>query len=244
MAEVYVYDYIDAPGFGISAQDFVAEIKALNSPRVNLRLNSPGGDVFEGQTIYNAIRRHPAEWTAYVDGVAASIASVVALAADKVIMASNAMMMIHNPWALVAGSADEMRQTADVLDKVRSTLVGVYAEKTGQDADAIEAAMSAETWFTAEEAVDFGLADEMGAELAIAAADVSGLNYRHVPAILAKQPHPLEPSAADDERLEQDLDAIAARAKEEAEARRLLTTIDLDLAVLEPWEADERMESK
>ena len=158
-AEILIYEEIGM--WGISAKQFAADLKALGSLKsISLRLNSPGGSVFDGASIYNLLRQIDAEVTVYVDGLAASIASVIAMAGDKVVMADNALMMIHDPWSMVIGSADEMRQEADVLDKVKESLVTTYQNRTGMNRDEIAALMADETWLDAEEAVEFGFADE------------------------------------------------------------------------------------
>lgn len=158
-AEVMIYDEIGL--WGVQAKDFVDEINSLNVKAIDLRLNTPGGSVFDGNAIYNAIKRHPAEVTVHIDGLAASMGSLIALAGDRVVMAANALYMIHNPWTIALGDAAEMRATADILDKLRDGLVGTYAAKTGMEIDEITAAMDAETWYTAEEAQAAGFVDEI-----------------------------------------------------------------------------------
>lgn len=168
VGEIQIYDYIDA--YGVNARTFQKDLKALGEiSQINVRLNSPGGDVFEGNTIYNILKSHKAKVTVYVDGLAASIASVIAMAGDTVIMPANAMMMIHEPWSGAVGNADDMRKTADVLDKVSKTLIAAYQAKTGMDEAEIKSIMAEETWFTAEEAVEAGFADEVIDEVKIAA---------------------------------------------------------------------------
>lgn len=190
VAEVFIYDDIGEGWFteGVTAKKFVEELKGITAPQIDLHLNSPGGSVFDGVAIYNALKRHPATVTTYVDGLAASIASVIALAGEKVVMASNALFMIHNPWGAVQGTAEEMRKMADVLDKVRDTLVGTYVDKTGMAEADVVAAMDAETWYTASEALDAGFVDTVGVELAVAASVdlmqiAARLPFHHVPDI-------------------------------------------------------------
>jgi ATP-dependent Clp endopeptidase proteolytic subunit ClpP len=233
--EIWIYDEIGADifGDGLSAKSFVKDLSKVKADAISLHINSPGGDVFEGQAIYNALRRHPAHVTSYVDGVAASIASVVALAADEVVMASNAMFMIHEPWAAVIGTAGDMRSTADVLEKIRGSLVEIYAERSSRDPEAIAEAMAAETWLSAEEASDWGFADVVGDELKVAARfDWNALGYRKVPDILAAAE-----TAEDDAAFSQALDEAAERIGQvQQETGRLLSVIDLALAETEPWE--------
>ena len=157
---IEIYDEIGA--FGIGAGEFSAALKALGTvSRITVSINSPGGEVFAGLSIYNMLKRHPAHITARVDGVAASIASVIAMAGDETIMPENAMMMIYNPAGGVLGSSEDMREMADALDKISGSLVSSYASKTGLAREKIEAIMAAETWLTAAEAVDLGFADKM-----------------------------------------------------------------------------------
>lgn len=190
VAEVYIYDQIGENWFGegVTAKSFVEEINALKVARIDLHLNSPGGSVFDGVAIHNALLRHPAAVTTYIDGLAASIASVIALAGDKVVMADNALFMIHNPWGMAYGDSTEMRKYADTLDKIRDTLVNTYAAKTGMGRDEIVAALNAETWYTAQEAQAAGFADEVSEPLrAVASFDLSRFGFQHVPAARAPQ---------------------------------------------------------
>ena len=190
LAEVWIYEEIgtDFWGEGLTAKKFVEEIAALQVDHIALHINSPGGSVFDGQAIFNAIERHPASVTSYVDGVAASIASVIALAGDTVEMAQNALFMIHDPYGMAMGTSADMRQMAGVLDKVGETILGVYTRKSGGDPEEIAAAMHAETWYTANEALAAGYADTVGKPVKAAAMsrfDLKGMGYRHPPESLA-----------------------------------------------------------
>ena len=160
--EVLVYDAID--WLGVNAEDFVAELNAIDTPNINLRINSPGGDVFDGVAIAHALRQHPANVRTQVDGLAASISSIIALAGDEVTMAKGAFFMIHQPWSIALGNAADMRQTADLLDKIGSSLVATYQDATGLEADTLREWMDAETWLTDQEAVDNGFADRIAGE--------------------------------------------------------------------------------
>ena len=162
------------------------ELNAIKSPKIDMHINSPGGNVFDGAAIYNAVKRHEASVVSFIDGIAASIASVIALAGEKVIMAENALYMMHNPSGIVIGSADEMRKTADILDKVRDTMVGAYVGKSGQTEDEIKALLDAETFMSADEAKEAGFADEIGDEIDIAACAkfvpvLSKLGFKKIP---------------------------------------------------------------
>ncbi|MBG6292107.1 Clp protease ClpP, partial [Pseudomonas nitroreducens] len=138
VAEILLYDEIGA--WGISAQQFARELKALGDlQRIDLRVHSPGGDVFEGTAIYNLLKHHPARVDGYVDGLAASMATVVLMACDTVYIPENGMMMIHKPWGITGGDADDMRRYVDLLDKIEDTMVTAYASKTGKSADEIKA---------------------------------------------------------------------------------------------------------
>lgn len=185
-AEVWIYEQIGEDWFseGVTAKRFCQDLAGLKVDAIDLHINSPGGSVFDGQAIYNALVRHPASVTTYIDGLAASIASVIALAGDQVVMSDNALFMIHNPWGFAQGSADEMRKCADVLDKCRDTIVNVYAKKCGLGDQAIMAAMDAETWMTAEEAKAFGFVDQInsGSQLSnLASFDLKAMGFRRAP---------------------------------------------------------------
>lgn len=186
-AEIFIYEQIGEDwwtGEGVTAKNFCKEVAALKVANIDLHINSPGGSVFDGQAIYNALKRHPANVTTYIDGLAASIASVIALAGNKVVMAANSLFMIHNPWGVTQGTSDEMRKYADVLDKVRDTIVTVYREKCGLPDAEIIAAMDSETWMSADEAVAFGFVDEISQEMkmaALATFDFKALGFKNPP---------------------------------------------------------------
>ena len=171
-AEIWIYEQIGEDfwtGDGITSKSFQKELSAIKASQIDLHINSPGGEVFDGITIYNLIKQHPANVTTYIDGLAASIASVIALAGDTVIMAENALYMIHNPWGFAMGDANEMRKTADLLDKVAGSLITAYTSKTGQKDEDIQALLDAETWMTAQEAKDAGFIDEISEQMDLAA---------------------------------------------------------------------------
>ena len=184
-AEVWIYEQIGEDWFseGVAAKTFCKDLAALKVSNIDLHINSPGGSVFDGQAIYNALVRHPATVTTYVDGLAASIASVIALAGDKVCMADNALFMIHNPWGIAQGNSADLRQYADVLDKVRETIVNVYGKKCTMGVAEIIAAMDAETWLTAAEAQAFGFVDEVttGTAANACAYDFKALGFHNAP---------------------------------------------------------------
>jgi ATP-dependent Clp endopeptidase proteolytic subunit ClpP len=187
-ADVFLYDEIG--GFGVNARDFISQIRASGAKKINLRINSPGGSVFDGLAIYNFLKEQ--DVTVQVDGLAASIASIIAMAGKEVRIASNGFLMIHNPWGGAMGDSEEMRQTADLLDKIRDSLVGTYAKKTGKDAETIKRWMDEETWFSAEEAKENGFVDTITDEVAFSA---SVRSFKKAPAILNK-PSTTAPDAA------------------------------------------------
>jgi ATP-dependent Clp endopeptidase proteolytic subunit ClpP len=197
-AKIYIYDVI--AWYAVNADDFVKDLNQVTAKKIELHVNSPGGDVFEGITIYNALRAHPAEVETCVDGLAASIASVIALAGTKVRIAEGAFFMVHNPAAGVWGEAKDLRHTADVLDKVGDSIAGIYAAATGRSVKEMLEAMEAETWYGAAEAMEFGFADQVDGAAADTAAEARwDLSvYNRVPAELAAKAAaaatPAEPS--------------------------------------------------
>ncbi|MDE3955421.1 Clp protease ClpP [Glaesserella parasuis] len=159
-AEISIMDEIG--GWGISAQQFAKDLKNLGDLKhIDLHIHSPGGSVFDGIAIYNLLKNHPASKTVYIDGLAASMASVIAMLGDPVIMPKNAMMMIHKPWGIQGGDAEDMRKYADLLDKIENTLIPAYAEKTGKSPEELAEMLKEETWLTAEECVEQGFADKL-----------------------------------------------------------------------------------
>ena len=149
-------------GDEITPKDFKADLDALGDiSTLNVYINSPGGDVFAGQAIHSMLKRHSATVHVYVDGLAASIASVIAMAGDKIIIPENAMIMIHNPWTVTAGNAADLREVADRLDKINETIKSTYLSKAKINEAKLTELMDAETWLSAREAVDYGFADEI-----------------------------------------------------------------------------------
>ena len=193
--EIWLYDVVGADPFfgGMSAKMFNEELVKLGKvDTINLRINSPGGDVFDGVAIYNTLKRHPARIEVDIDGVAASIASIIAMAGDEIRIASNALFMAHNPFGMTRGTAEDMRQTADLLDTVKVTLVDTYVKRTGEQPSVISAFMDAESWFTADEAVRYGFADRITEEQKIAACYNFDLkNFKNPPKELVAGSTPL-----------------------------------------------------
>lgn len=159
-AEVYIYDAIGGM-WGISAAQFIADIKAIKSPVIHLRVNSPGGEVDAARAIATAIAQHPAKVIAHVDGLAASSASFLILAADEIEMSAGAFVMVHAPWSMTVGNAADHTATAQLLEKYGDAMAADYSRRTGKDEKTVRAWMAAETWFSADEAVAAGLADRV-----------------------------------------------------------------------------------
>jgi ATP-dependent Clp endopeptidase proteolytic subunit ClpP len=156
-------------GSGLSAKQFSDVLNEIGNGPLLVEINSPGGNVWDGLSIYNQLRGRKAPVTTRVVGIAASIASIIALAGDRVEMADAALMMIHDPSGMASGTSEDMRKMADALDQHAKVLVGVYAKKTGRSPESIRAAMKSETWFTTAEALAFGLVDKPIKQLAMAA---------------------------------------------------------------------------
>jgi ATP-dependent Clp protease protease subunit len=179
-AEILIYDEIGA--YGVSAKSFLADLGELDSNApLELRLNSPGGSVFDAVAIYNALKRHGGTVTVTIDGIAASAASYIAMAGDTVVMPENAFLMIHDPSGMVMGTASDMRSMAEALDKIAGSLVRGYAAKSGRPEEGIAALMAAETWLDAADALELGLADKVIEPVRIAASfDIT--RFRNAPA--------------------------------------------------------------
>jgi ATP-dependent protease ClpP protease subunit len=166
-AEISIYDQIG--GWGVTANDFIDQLKELGDVEtINLRIASGGGSIVEGNTIFNALQRHSAKVVTHIDSLAASMASVIAMAGDEIRMAENALLMIHNPWTMSMGGAEQLRKDADLLDKMEANIRTSYA-RSNLSAEELDAAMEAETYYTAAEALELGFIDAIdGANLAAA----------------------------------------------------------------------------
>lgn len=187
--EIWLYDPIGASFWGdsISAKMFQKELTALGKvDAITLHVNSPGGDVFDGFAIYNQLKQHPAKITVSIDGLAASIASIISMSGDTINIAANAMMMIHDPQGGAMGNADEMRRVAALLDTVKGNLAQTYVDRTSKPREQIEDWMAEETWLTADSAVEHGFADAI-----TEASNVTALfdpnKFRNVPEALRKR---------------------------------------------------------
>ena len=228
-AEILIYDEIgrDFWGEGIAAEDLVKELSELDVETIDVRINSMGGQVFEGLAIFNALDRHPATITTHVDGMAASIASIIALAGETVNIAENAFMMIHNPHGFSMGDANAMRKMADVLDTLAGSLADTYSAKTGKSEKVIRAMMDEETWFNSEEALEAGLVDEVTAKMDVAASfDIS--KFKSVrPDVVERMAAQIRPAAKSDDVA--DLEAkLAAIEAETARVEAATAALDSD----------------
>ena len=198
-ATVYLYDAIvateeEAEWYGgVSAQSFVKQLAGLEADTIHLRINSPGGSVFAGRAMETALRQHSAKVIVYVDGLAASAASFVAMAGDEIEMAQGAFFMIHKAWSMAWGNSDELRKEADLLDKVDGSLAKTYHDRTGLPEAELAEMMAAETWLDADEAVAKGFADRVAESNAAQNRwDLSA--YQNAPAAPAAD-HPPAPAA-------------------------------------------------
>ncbi|MDA3937185.1 MAG: Clp protease ClpP [Actinomycetota bacterium] len=184
-AIIYLYGTIgqDWWGEGNSALDFAKELDELGGRDIELHINSGGGDVFEGYAIYSAIKRYSGKVTSYNDGLAASAASFIALAADEYVVAEASFTMIHKAWTFALGNSIELADVIGKLEAIDEQLVGIYYRNSDKDADEIRDAMAAETWLTAEQAVEWGFASGIDEGLKAAASISPDLakQYAHVP---------------------------------------------------------------
>ena len=167
-AELLIYDEIGS--WGKTASGLLNELTELGDlQRVDLRINSPGGDVFEALAIHNALARHPARVVIHIDALCASAATVIALAGDEIRMADNALFMIHDVWTALSGNAEQLQQAADRINTLSEQIAALYARKTGADPDLIRQWMQAETWLTADQALQAGFIDAIDEPLKMAA---------------------------------------------------------------------------
>jgi ATP-dependent Clp protease protease subunit len=219
-ATLYLYDTIvgskaEAEWFGgVDPLTFALELEKIRASTIHLRIDSPGGDVFGARAIEQALREHPADIVVHVDGYAASAASIVMLAGDDIVIAEGGMIMIHRAWSLAWGNADDMMAMAELLEKVDGTIAESYARRTGRDKAYFEQAMAAETWYTAQEALDAGLVDRIYEVPARDAQNLIPWNLRALGRGAPKRPQPAArsdaPCRASFERRYVHLEKIAA----------------------------------
>ena len=167
IVDVYIFDEIGA--YGLNAQSFIEEIKAYKKRPMNIHINCVGGDVFDGMAIYNIIKKRTAETTVYIEGIAASMGSVIALAADNVVMAENSLFMIHNAWGGAMGESKELKKTASLLEKISNEIADIYTKKTKLPYDKVKEMMDEETWLNADEALELGFIDSISDAIKVAA---------------------------------------------------------------------------
>jgi len=171
--DIHIYDEIGV--HGVTAKSFLEDLKGLKGKDITVHINSTGGDVFQGQAIYTALKNYSGKVTVKIEGLAASMATIIALAADKVEMTSNSLFMIHSPMSNVFGNKSQMRKQINALEKVETTMLSVYKAKTNISEDEIEQMMARETWLSAHEALELGFVDEvLGAVKVVARYDLSG----------------------------------------------------------------------
>lgn len=192
-AEIWIYEMIGEDfwtGGGVTAKNFQKELAAIKASQIDLHINSLGGSVQDGIGIYNQIKQHPAHVTTFIDGWACSIASVIALAGDKVIMAENGIFMVHNPMGGIQGYAKDMRNLADILDTIGGTMMMTYTSKTKKSESEMKILLDGETgdgtWMMAEEAMEFGFIDEMMGAMDMAAcvkfpSIMAKAGFKHIP---------------------------------------------------------------
>ena len=167
VVEISIYDEIG--DYGTSAKQFIDDLKSVGSKDITIRMNSVGGSVFDGLAIYNVLRSHRGYVNVKIEGLSASIASIIALAGDDIEMAENGFFMIHNPFGKSMGGADDMRKTADLLDKIKQELINIYANKTQLSEETISSMMDEETWLTSQEAKEMGFIDTITEPIKVAA---------------------------------------------------------------------------
>ena len=212
-AEIFLYDAIvssqeEADWYGgVAPEAFVKAVRGIEAGTIHLRINSPGGSVFAARSMEQALREHKARIVVHIDGIAASAATFIAMAGDEIVMNKGAMFMIHKAWTWTAGNADDLAKEAGLLAKIDGTLAQTYADRTGKDVETINGWMADETWFTADEAVEYGFADKLAETEARAEWNLSA--YAHAPAMPAARrddpvpdPDP-ETTLSDDHRARQ-----------------------------------------
>ncbi|MCK7542955.1 Clp protease ClpP [Marinobacter bryozoorum] len=205
--------------WGVSDSELIREVEAAGDVEmINVNINSRGGEVDHGLSIYNFLRTHPALVSVRIDGIAASAASVIAMAGDEITMPANALMMVHNPWTFAMGNAAELRKTADDLEQFEKTLLATYTARTGKDEEAIKDLLDDETWLTAAEAVELGFADTV--ESLAQPAAVAMAKAMDIPAeILAKVAEIEKPAAPTEPAEPQQPESNAEASEENPEAK-------------------------
>ena len=181
---LYIYDVIGAGFFeeGVTAKSVRDELAKMNkAERLTVRINSPGGNVFDGVAIRAQLEQWSAGVDVIVDGIAASAASYIATAGDNVSMAEGSMLMVHDPWTFAVGNAAEMQRAAETLDKIAESMVGAYAKKSGKSHEQVRETMRAETWLSADDAIAYGLANDKSSDKAAAFVIPAAFGFKHPP---------------------------------------------------------------
>lgn len=193
--EILIYDVIGESMFGgISANELVSDLNDVQSPTINLRINCPGGSVFEGFALFEALKRHPARVEVNIDSLAASFGSLLAMVGDVIRVAEYSDWMMHEAWGVMAGDAAEHRRYADLLQAKSDHSAEIYARRSGKPLEEIKEMLAAETWLHGQDIVDAGFADEVVAADAIAAAWFDPSMFRNTPADLAAEMNQREPA--------------------------------------------------
>ncbi|PEE81771.1 head maturation protease, ClpP-related [Bacillus toyonensis] len=217
-ADVFIYGEITKYAWEeygeVSSITFKNELDELGDgiETINLYINSPGGSVFETMAIIAMLQRHPAKVISYIDGIGASCASVLPMISDKIIMYANSMLMVHNAWTYASGNADQLRKAADDIERINQSMVQHYLTRAGEklDEDILKQLLDAETWLSAEEAMEYGLCDEViPANNAAACLDEKWMKeYKNIPQQLVN----IQANISPNEMLERQKIAEAAKA--------------------------------
>lgn len=234
--EILIYDEIGY--WGVSAKAFVLALAKVGDVPVTIRLNSPGGDAFDGLAIYNALKAHPAPVTISVDGMAASAASIIAMGGSSIIMNQASMMMIHNCWGFCIGNRFDMRAHADIQQKIDTTMAAIYAaqmQKRGRSSDGVQALMDAETYFTSDEAKAAGLIDAITDPVPVPNSKSLSIFSK---ATMKAEIEPYDPDGDGDNDAQEALTLIEAAMTLLGNAAAALTGEDTDEAEAEDAEED------
>ncbi len=182
--ELYVYGDIGDDFDGVTSEQFARALDTVRkAPELSVRVNSPGGDVFEAYAMFGALKRYSGKVTMHVDGLAASAASYLIMAGHRIKMAENAMVMIHEPYSIAKGTASQLEGRVTMLRKITGTVVDAYSKRTGQSPDDVLSMMAAETWLDARESLEKGFADEIVGSMRVAA-HVDAKRFTKTPARL------------------------------------------------------------
>jgi len=223
-ADVFLYGVVGGYDWendqALDGAGFVSQINALDVGTINFRINSPGGSVVEGHAIHNALVRHPARVITHIDALAASMASVIAMAGDEVHMADNATFMIHDPWTVVMGDSDDLRKFADVLDMIGEQIIAGYQRHTELSAEAIRAMMAAETWMDADTALAHGFVTHIDGAMQMAALVSSKFSFQNMPDLIRRN------STQDIITMDDQIDPVALKVAVDAQLEELVAEND------------------